>query len=51
MTTDMMNRRDLMVWARDAGLLREMPVFAAERLRACAVEAVTQVAHGEKDPA
>ena len=51
MTTDMMNLRDLVEKAPDADLLREMIGFAAERLMALEVGAVTGAAYGEKDPA
>ena len=51
MTTDMMNFRDLVEKAPDADLLREMIGFAAERLMALEVGAVTGAACGEKDPA
>ena len=51
MTTDMMNLRDFVEKTPDADLLREMIGFAAERLMALEVGAVTGEAYGEKDPA
>ena len=51
MTTDMMNLRDFVEKTPDADLLREMIGFAAERLMALEVGAVTGAAYGEKDPA
>ena len=51
MTTDMMSLRDLVEKTPDADLLREMIGFAAERLMALEVGAVTGAAYGEKDPA
>ena len=51
MTTDMVSLRDLVEKTPDADLLREMIGFAAERLMALEVGAVTGAAYGEKDPA
>lgn len=51
MTTDMMSFRDLVEKTPDADLLREMIGFAAERLMALEVGAVTGAAYGEKDTA
>ena len=51
MTTDMMSLRDRVEKTPDADLLREMIGFAAERLMALEVGAVTGAAYGEKDPA
>ena len=51
MTTDMMNFRDLVEKAPDAGLLRAMIGFAAGRLMELEVGAVTGAAYGETDPA
>lgn len=46
MTTDMVSLRDLVEKTPDADLLREMIGFAAERLMALEVGAVTGAAYG-----
>jgi transposase-like protein len=51
MTTDMKNFCDLVEKAPDADLLREMIVYAAERLTEMEVGAATGAACGQKDPA
>ena len=50
MTDDMMNLRDFVEKSPDAGLLREMTGFAAERLVALEVGATTGAACGGKSP-
>jgi putative transposase len=48
MTDDMMNRRSLFEKSADAGLLRDMIGFAAEKLMALEVGAATGAGYGEK---
>ena len=50
MTDDMLNLRSLLEKTPDADLLGEMIGFAAERLMALEVGALTGAAHGEKSP-
>ena len=47
---DMMTLRALLEKSSDAGLLREMIGFTAERLMAVEVESLTGAAHGERSP-
>ena len=47
---DMMTLRALLEKSSDAGLLREMIGFTAERLMAVEVEGLTGAAHGERTP-
>ena len=50
MTDDTMNLRSLLERTPDADMLREMIGFAAERLMAMEMGALTGSAHGEKNP-
>ncbi len=49
-TNDMMTLRALLEKSSDAGLLREMIGFTAERLMALEVEDLTGAPHGERSP-
>jgi putative transposase len=50
MTNDMMNLRELMEKSADAGFLREMIGYGAQRLMELEVGGLTGAAHGEKNP-
>jgi putative transposase len=50
MTDEMLNLRTLLEKSSDADLLREMIGFSARRLMEIEAEALTGVAHGERNP-